>query len=352
MAGRFLQQFLFVASLTAVGLSGCGDSGNAAEETQAPQEKRAVNVIVSPVKTASFTNYLNLVGEVKPRRRVVVSIEANGMIDQVSVEKGQWVRKNAVLATLQDDLLQAEAREAQAAMNVAELNLNNQKKLFDQKAAAESAYLESQYQFDIARARLNQVQARLSKSVIQAPISGVIDKRLLEEGELAIAGISFVEIVEIDRVKIVAGVPERHLRYVQNGTAAELTFPAYPNVNREGKVTYLGTTLDPDNRTVPIEIEIPNPEGLLKPEMAATIRVVKDFMSDAIVIPQDAVIDTDQGMMVFIADGKTARAMPVTLGSVSQDQVVVSSGLDVNMPLITVGHRDLVDGELINVRSE
>ena len=61
-------------------------------------------------------------------------------------------------------------------------------------------------------------------------------------------------------------------------------------------------------------------------------------------------IDTDQGMMVFIADGNLAKSMPVTLGSVSKDQVVVTEGLQVNMPLITVGHRDLVDGELINIK--
>ena len=64
------------------------------------------------------------------------------------------------------------------------------------------------------------------------------------------------------------------------------------------------------------------------------------------------VIDTDQGMVVFIVDGNMAKAMPVTLGSVSQDQVVVTEGLDVDMPLITVGHRDLVNGELVEVKEK
>ena len=310
-----------------VTLSGCGESGNAAGEEKAVRKKRAVNVIVSPVQIRSFTNYLNLVGEVKPRRRVVVSIEANGMIERIAIEKGQWVKAST-------------------------LNLNNQKKLFDQKAAAESAYLDTQYLYDIAKARLTHVQARLNKTIIQAPISGVIDDRFLEEGELAIAGVAFVEIVEIDRVKIVAGVPERYLRYVQKGTEAVLNFPAYPDTIRVARVTYVGTTLDPDSRTVPIEIEISNPDNILKPEMATTIRVVKDYISETIVIPQDAVIDTDQGMVVFIVDGNMAKAMPVTLGSVSQDQVVVTEGLDVDMPLITVGHRDQVNGELVEVKEK
>ena len=353
MIGRFSRHYILpVGLMVMVTLSGCGESGNAAGEEKAVRKKRAVNVIVSPVQIRSFTNYLNLVGEVKPRRRVVVSIEANGMIERIAIEKGQWVKKNTVLAEIEDDLLQAEIREVQASLKASTLNLNNQKKLFDQKAAAESAYLDTQYLYDIAKARLTHVQARLNKTIIQAPISGVIDDRFLEEGELAIAGVAFVEIVEIDRVKIVAGVPERYLRYVQKGTEAVLNFPAYPDTIRVARVTYVGTTLDPDSRTVPIEIEISNSDYILKPEMATTIRVVKDYIPETIVIPQDAVIDTDQGMVVFIVDGNMAKAMPVTLGSVSQDQAVVTEGLDVDMPLITVGHRDLVNGELVEVKEK
>ena len=351
MIGRFLRQYVMLGGLLGVvSLSGCGENGNAADEKEVKQEKRAVNVNVHPVQLRSFTNYLNLVGVVQPRRRVVVSIEANGMIERVAIEKGDRVKKNTILAEIQDNLLQAEALEAEAALKISQLNLTNQKTLFDQQAASESAYLATQYNHDIAKARLTHVQSRLSKTIIKAPISGVIDNRVMEEGELAIAGTPFVEIVDITRVKIQAGVPEQHLRYVQKGTEAILKFPAYPDLMSEGRVTYMGTTLNPDNRTVSIEIEIPNPDGIMKPEMAAAIRVVKDFMDEAIVIPQDAVIDTDQGMMVFIADGNLAKSMPVTLGSVSKDQVVVTEGLQVNMPLITVGHRDLVDGELINIK--
>ena len=77
--------------MVVVTLSGCGESGNAAGEEKAVRKKRAVNVIVSPVQIRSFTNYLNLVGEVKPRRRVVVSIEANGMIERIAI-KNQSLR--------------------------------------------------------------------------------------------------------------------------------------------------------------------------------------------------------------------------------------------------------------------
>lgn len=339
-------------TLAVLAAAGCSESGSAANEAAAVQETRAVNVVTRVVQPREFINHLRLVGEVKPDRRVVVSIEANGLIKRIEVEKGEPVTRDDVLARLDDELLRAAADEAEAAVNASGLTLRNQKRLLDQKALAESVYLDTRYRHDMDRARHQQALTYLGKTVIRAPISGVVDSRMMEVGELATPGREFMELVDIDRIKVEAGVPERHLKHVTKGTRATMTFPAYPDVTAEADITYIGTTLDPDSRTVPIEIALDNPGHRLKPEMAVTIRVVKDFMPEAIVIPQDAVIDTDQGRMVFVADESVARSVPVVLGSVSGDQVLVSEGLSAGDALIIVGHRNLVNGESIQVRND
>ena len=332
--------------------TGCGESGSAANESAVAEETRAVNVVTRVVRPQGFINHLRLVGEVKPVRRVVVSIEATGLVRRIEVEKGESVQRNAVLARLDDELLRAAADEAEAAVNASGLTLRNQKRLLEQKALAESVYLDTRYRHDMNLARHQQARTYLSKTVIRAPISGVVDSRDLEVGELATPGREFMDLVDIGRVKIVAGVPERHLKHVTKGTRAALTFPAYPELTLEADVSYIGTTLDPDSRTVPVEITLDNPAHRLKPEMAVTIRVVKDNIPEAIVIPQDAVIDTDQGRIVFVADQNVARSVPVTLGSTSGDQVLVTSGLEAGDSLIVVGHRNLVNGESIQVRND
>lgn len=343
---------LAVCMAAVLAAAGCSESGSAANEAEAEKETRSVNVVTRVVQPREFINHLRLVGEVKPARRVVVSIEANGLIEQIDVEKGEPVTQDAILARLDDELLRAAADEAEAAVNASGLTLRNHKRLLDQKALAESVYLDTQYRHDMDRARHQQALTYLGKTVIRAPISGVVDSRMMEVGELAAPGREFMELVDIDRVKVEAGVPERHLKHVSKGTRATLAFPAYPDLNLEADITYIGTTLDPDNRTVPIEISLDNPDHRLKPEMAVAIRVVKDFMPEAIVIPQDAVIDTDMGRMVFVADKRVARSVPVTLGSVSGDQVLVLDGLAAGDSLIIVGHRNLVNGESIQVRND
>lgn len=333
--------------------AGCSESGSsAANEASAVEETRSVNVVTRVVEPREFINHLRLVGEVKPVRSVVVSIEATGLVRHTEVEKGESVRQNAVLARLDDELLKAAADEAEAAVNASGLTLRNQKRLLEQKALAESVYLDTKYLHDINLARHQQARTYLGKTVIRAPISGVVDSRNLEVGELATPGMELMELVDIDRVKIEAGVPERHLKHVTAGTRATLTFPAYPDVTLEADISYIGTTLDPDSRTVPVEITLDNPSHRLKPEMAVTIRVVKDNIPEAIVIPQDAVIDTDQGRIVFLADRNVARSVPVALGSTSGDQVLVTNGLATGDTLIVVGHRNLVNGESIQVRND
>ena len=353
MITRVWQWFGSAACLAGVLVAaGCSESGSAANETGAVKETRAVNVVTRVVQPREFINYLRLVGEIKPARRVVVSIEATGVITKMEVKKGESVTRNTILARLDDELLRAAADEAEAAVNASDLALRNQKRLFEQKALAESVYLDTRYRNDMDRARHQQALTYLGKTVIRSPIPGVVDSRKMEVGELATPGREFVEVVDIDRVKVVAGVPERHLKHVSVGTRAVLAFPAYPDVSVESDVTYVGTTLDPDSRTVPVEITLDNPDHLLKPEMAVTIRVVKDYIAEAIVIPQDAVIDTDQGRIVFVADGSVARSVPISLGSISGDQVLVSDGLAAGDTLIIVGHRNLVNGESIQVRND
>jgi RND family efflux transporter MFP subunit len=353
MITRIMNRFGLAACMAGVLVyTGCGESGSAANEAAAVEETRAVNVVTSVVQPREFTNHLRLVGEVKPVRRVVVSIEATGLVKRIEVEKGASVRQNAVLARLDDELLKAAADEAEAALNASGLTLRNQKRLLDQKALAESVYLDTRYRHDMNLARHQQAQTYLSKTVIRAPISGVVDSRNLEVGELATPGRELMDLVDIDRVKIEAGVPERHLKHVTDGTQATLTFPAYPDVVLEADISYIGTTLDPESRTIPIEITLDNPGHRLKPEMAVTIRVVKDNIPKAIVIPQDAVIDTDQGRIVFLADKNVARSVPVALGSTSGDQVLVTNGLSAGDSLIVVGHRNLVNGESIQVRND
>ncbi|UCG89012.1 MAG: efflux RND transporter periplasmic adaptor subunit, partial [Gemmatimonadota bacterium] len=208
-------------------------------------------------------------------------------------------------------------------------------------------------QAEIAAARLNQLTSRLERTVIRSPVSGVFDDNFLELGEMAVPGAPVVRVVSTDRVKIIAGVPERYARSVQRGDSALVTFDIFPDREFTGRVNFVGASVDQSSRTFPIEILLNNPEGIMKPAMVANVRVQRERLSNVLVVPQHVVLRSADGYKAFVVasadDQPVAQARSVVLGPSSGNDVVIESGLEVGDLLITVGQQLVDDGSRLRI---
>jgi RND family efflux transporter MFP subunit len=150
---------------------------------------------------------------------------------------------------------------------------------------------------------------------------------------------------------VVGGVPERFGPYVTPGDRAILTFDVLPGRTIEGTISYVGAAVDTRNRTFPIEVLLDNPDGRLKPQMVANVRVATERFEDVIVVPQDVVVRTEDGYQVFVAvedeGGLHAEARPVALGPSFENEVVIESGLEPGERLITTGHQMVDAGDRV-----
>jgi membrane fusion protein (multidrug efflux system) len=153
-------------------------------------------------------------------------------------------------------------------------------------------------------------------------------------------------VLTVDKLKVVGGVPERFGPYVAEGGNAVINFDVLPGQTLEGRIEYVGAAVDAQNRTFPIEIFLDNPQGRLKPQMVANVRVATERLTNVIVVPQDVVQRTEDGYQVFVATGAgesvVAEARNVDLGPSFENEVVVAGGLDAGDRLIITGHQ-LVD---------
>ena len=188
--------------------------------------------------------------------------------------------------------------------------------------------------------------------MIRAPIDGVLETRLVEIGAMVNVGTPVARIVSLDPVKIVAGVPERYARDVTVGAAAITVFDVL-DLSSEGTISYVGATVNANNRTFLVELEMANPDGLIKPQMVANVGLVRQTIEDAIVIPQEALIRVEDGYVVFVAEGDGDAALvhsrAVELGSSQQNEVVIEAGLSAGERLIVVGQQQVTAGDRINV---
>jgi membrane fusion protein (multidrug efflux system) len=264
------------------------------------------------------------------------------------VEKGQGLVK------LEDDLLAAQVDEARAAAQLAQEEWERQRRLWEvDSIGTELMYLQRKYQAEIGAARLAQLEARLERTVIRAPIAGVFDDHFLEVGEMAIIGAPVVRVVDIGRVKVTAGVPERHARSVNAGDAAIVTFDIFPGRELNGRVQFVGASVDPSNRTFEIEIVLANPEAIMKPAMVANVQVQREQLDAVIAVPQDVIQRSADGYKVFVIEQSEghdlAKAKSVVLGPASRNLVVIESGLEVGDILITLGQQLVDNGSRVRI---
>jgi RND family efflux transporter MFP subunit len=329
----------------------------AAAVDQATPGVRTVNGEVPPVVLTDFVEYVRLTGEVEALHDVTVAAEESGAITRLYVEKGAMLDKGDPIMKIDDELLEANVAEARALMDIANEQFERQRQLWeDEGMGSEIAYLQAKASAGAARARLRTLEARLARTVVRAPVRGVFNDHFLDIGERASPGTPVAHVVSVDRVKIVGGVPERFALSVHRGDSARITLDAFPNREFRGAISFVGASIDEWARTVPIEILLPNPDGVLKPRMVANVEAELEHLYGVVVVPQDVVVRTETGFEVFVAvevDGEWfARGRSVELGHAYGNRVVVARGLEEGDRLITVGHRLVDDLSRIRIVSE
>ena len=314
---------------------------------------RVINVEVMPVETSEFTELIRLTGTVMADQDVMVAAEESGIIRELFVEKGDWVRADQPIAKIDDRVLAAQVNQARANAELAEEVWQRRKTLYEvDQVGSELAYLEARYAAEQTKASLTALQERLERTVVRAPISGVMDSRVVEVGTMVQPGTPLARVVVLNPVKIVAGVPERYAADVDRGARVGVEFTVL-NQTYDGTLTYVGAAVDPSSRTFPVEFRIPNPEGTIKPEMVANIGLVRGTLESAIVVPEESLIRVENGFVAFVVTGSddapTVEARPVVRGAAQQNRVVVEDGLEPGDRLVVVGQQQVADGDRVRV---
>ncbi len=331
-------------AVTALFLAACGGSNPESSESDSGKALDPIPVQTSILELQSFCSYLEATGTVKARSHIDIIVEEGGLLRRILVDKGQVVEAGSTLALLENPILAAGFQQAEAALKQAELDYNSKKVLFEKKAISQNEYLNAQYALDAAKAAYALMKARYDKLSITAPIGGRINQRYYDLGAYANPMTPIFELIDDERLRIEAGVAERFMGTVQIGTPVQISFDAYPVLSVEAEVTYISQSIDPRNRTFDIEIEIPNPEQRLAPEMVANLKIRQRVFEDRIVVPVDTLIESEQGWYVFVEESGRALKVAVQKLAVYEDTVLIE-GLKAGQKLITVGHQNLSEGD-------
>ncbi len=280
-----------------------------------------------------------------PRRQM---LESQAKLERAKADAArakslpQVVQAQSEVKKAEVDLPYRELRESQA--NVAEAQTQLQ------RAETRRDVLEAQAQLQRAKSDVTIAQSQLNLSAtayntrlqqlgstanaqglvtIIAPIAGTVASRDVSVGQsLQDAGGKLMTIVNDSRIFATANIYEKDLGRVKNGQKILLKVASLPNQSFEGKITQIGTAVKGETRVVPVQAEINNLNGLLKPGMFAELEVITDRTATSVLtVPTAAIVDANGKKVVYVQNGNAFQAVDVTFGQTTGDIVEVKSGL-------------------------
>ena len=335
---------LILIILASVLLTSCGSNEGSIEK----KEKLPV-VKVKPIEVRNFTESYNIVGVVKPYDEATLSSEEGGLITYLRVDKGDRIGRGQTIARLKKDVDFASYEQSLAQYELAKSNFERTENLYLDNVATEQQYTDAKLQLDIAEKTVDVYWRRLSKSTVRSPINGVVDEKYMFRGEVSAPGSPIVKIVDVSRVKVSAGIPERYINDVSKGSKVKITFDILPGEEYNGIVSYVSPTLSKINRTFEIEVVLDNPDRKLKPEMSANVQVTRFSVDNAITLSQDLVVDFGEEKYVFVLENDIVKKRTVTIGGRNGNKILIESGLNLGDKLIYEGFQSLVDGDKVKV---
>ncbi|MCB1035101.1 MAG: efflux RND transporter periplasmic adaptor subunit [Acidobacteria bacterium] len=323
-------------------LAGCAKP---MEDPTEPAEERRVSVTTLVAKAEEVQDFASLPADLLPLRRAVLAAEVPGTVEQILVEAGQSVRQGQILASIDTRSLQQELAEAEAFERRAEARFERANRLFERRSITQQQLLDAVTDRDVAAARLASAKLRLEKSAVRAPWSGEVARRPVEKGDYVVPGQAVVEILDASRLKVRASAPAADVPYLEVGSPVHLQLEGFGGPPRQGEIVRLGAELDPATRTLEVEAEIPNADGLLKPGMYGSLEILRRTLPQALTVPLKALVDLGGHQAIFVVEDGRAHRREIQPGPVVGEVVVILEGLEAGEQVVVAGQENLGENQ-------
>lgn len=335
--------------------------------TDAPPAGPARKVMVRVLVPRTFTETVEVPATIVAPNDATLSAQTAGTLRMrqdvgASVESGDVVaRLDPVVADAALAQAAAQVAAAESARALARETVRRQTPLFERKII-------SALEFDNLKSRLNQADAQLRQATalraqarkqldltrVVAPFSGRVEAIYVERGEQVSPGMRVLRLIDSATVKVRAGVPERYAPDIRVDAEVTVLLDAYRMPARDGRATFVGRSIDAKARTFPVDVELDNTDGALKPGMSARLRLARARLEEALVLRQTAVLHDGEGPSVVVVvtrDGQdVAERRHITVGGRANGEVLVTGGLSAGDRIVVQGQADVSVGDRVSAK--
>jgi len=283
---------------------------------------------------------------------VVLRPETAGRIATIGFKDGVAVSKGALLIGLDAATQSAEFDQAKANLELARVNRQRNRDLFDKKFISRQALDNTEAALKVQEAQVALAQAKLDKMTIRAPFAGVVGIRNVSIGDYVKEGQDLINLEDISRLKIDFRMPETYLGQLKPGQKLEISSDTVPGQRFDAVLEALNPLLDAGGRAISCRAVLEHAGSQLRPGMFVRVRLMLERHHQALLIPEQALVPDSKAPFVFrVLDSKAVRS-PVKTGVRRNAQVEIVEGLNDGDEIVTAGQLKLRDGAAVKVLAE
>ncbi|WP_420226802.1 efflux RND transporter periplasmic adaptor subunit [Pigmentiphaga litoralis] len=326
-----------------------GPGTQAAAEAPKPPVARPVAVEVATVRRQPFVRGVSAVGSLRSDESVTLRPEVAGRISEIRFTEGQRVQRGQVLIKLDDSVPRAEFEQARANFSLAKSNFDRSMELQQKGFISKQARDEADNAMKVQQAAMVLAQVKLDKSEIRAPFHGVIGLRSVSVGDYVAVGQDMVPIEAIDALKVDFRMPERYLPQIRNGQALRIMVDAVPDKMFNGSVYAISPLIDAGGRSVVMRAQVRNTAAQLRPGMFARVELQMGGQSEALLVPEAALVPVGDNQFVFRVEEGRAVRVQIEVGERRDGLVEVIRGIEDQDIVVVAGTQKIRDGGAVTV---
>lgn len=335
---------LLAALLAASVLAGCSRSAVSEKTASASPTPAPIPVQAAPVESRVLPRILEVTGALNADESADIASERDGVVTGVRVERGSFVEKGEILATLDDREAKAQLDQARANLAWADSESARYAELRQKQVVAKSENQRKETDRDLMRSSLALAEKAFADCIIRAPFEGVVTEKKISAGAYVKKGQAICGLVKVDPLRAELAIPEAGVPFVKVGQKVRLNVQSFPDRSFDALVRYIGPSLRSEARTLIIEAVLANPHHLLQPGLFVTAKIELPRTEPTLLVPAPAIL-TDSGVShVFVLGPQKVSERIVALGDAYGDRVEVRSGLAQGERVIVNPDRRVADG--------
>ena len=313
-------------------------------------EETVIKVKAKKIKSELRQSNVLVQGRTESNRNVLVSSETNGIVKEIFVKKGDFVKKDQILCKLSTDSRKAKLDEAKALMLQKKLEWDASKVLVEKGYRSQTKAAGSKAAYDASKALVIQMEEELENINIRSPFDGFFNDNLAEVGDFLSIGMPCGQVVDYNPILVIGQVSEQEIKKIKSDIQGYAVLSTGEKLN--GLLSYVSKTADSKTRTFRIELEINNSNFDIKDGITAELFIPTKKVEAHLIPPSSLTLDSDGKIGVRHIDSNNEVIFSDVEIIGDEKELIWVSGLPEEITLITIGQEFVIEGQKVNYTLE